>query len=307
MVYHFTSLDNFESIFKSIAKTNGKYLTFWASRIYEVNDLWEMNFGVPIVMDAINDFERWNKIEEQYKLSTYRHYVEMVENTDSLDDATFIKHIVNYQKPPFILSFCRINEAIIKNELPLWTAYGNSGKGICMGFDEDLFKFIDDGSFNYFASDVIYLKDNMEKRLSYEKTIAQMRTHFQNEYNNYWEKMHVFSNESDIICEKRETIASMSSFIGAFVKVADYEYENEYRIAVSPQTSIALQEHINYRLSSSKNLIPYIRVSIPVESLKQITVGSCVSDVTLRNLCMQMQTSGIEIKPTKTDIKFRNL
>lgn len=307
MVYHFTNLNSFENIFKSIAKPKGRYLTFWASRIYEMNDPLEMVLGVPIIKEAISAFEEGRDIEEKYKLSTYQNVVKVVENTKSLDDSILIKHIGKYQRDPFILSFCRINEDTINNELPLWTTYGNSGEGICMGFDEGMFRFKENADFKYSAYNVAYLVENMTERLNNQDTIFQMRTHFQNEYEKYLEIVHAIHNEEDILDAMRTSIASMASFVGAFTKVADYEYENEYRIAVFPKRDMTIQKHIDFRLSVSNNLIPYICIPLPIESLKKIIVGPCVSDMTLNNLYEQMKTLGINVKPKKTDILFRNL
>ncbi len=307
MVYHFTNLNSFENIFKSIAKPKGRYLTFWASRIYEMNDPLEMVLGVPIIKEAISAFEEGRDIEEKYKLSTYQNVVKVVENTKSLDDSILIKHIGKYQRDPFILSFCRINEDTINNELPLWTTYGNSGEGICMGFDEGMFRFKEDADFKYSAYNIAYLVENMTERLNNQDTIFQMRTHFQNEYEKYLKIVHAIHNEEDILDAMRTSIASMASFVGAFTKVADYEYENEYRIAIFPKDDIIEQKRVNFRLSTSNNLISYICIPLPIESLKKIIVGPCVSDMTLNNLYEQMKTLGINVKPKKTDILFRNL
>lgn len=272
-----------------------------------MNDPLEMVLGVPIIKEAISAFEEGRDIEEKYKLSTYQNVVKVVENTKSLDDSILIKHIGKYQRDPFILSFCRINEDTIKNELPLWTTYGNSGEGICMGFDEGMFRFKENADFKYSAYNVAYLVENMTKRLNNQDTIFQMRTYFQNEYEKYLEIVHAIHNEEDIFDAMRTSIASMASFVGAFTKVADYEYENEYRIAIFPKDDFIEQKHVNFRLSMSNNLISYICISIPIESLKQIIVGPCVSDMTLNNLYEQMQTRSIDIKPSRTEILFRNL
>lgn len=304
-MYHLTSLDSFEKILTSFGESDEQNLIFWASRVYEVNDPNEMLFGIPIITEAINEYEKWNSIDKRYKLSMFQEDVRKKENIENFNEVAYIKYIAKYQCDPFIISFCKINEKNkIKNELPLWTTYGDSGKGICLVFDENLFKLSNDFFFKYSTNDIIYLNDEFSKK---GDTIGTLRSHFQNEYREYLKRVCKIGNTDNIFVEKRRVIASMSALIGAFTKSSDYEFESEYRIAAFPKSKDYLYKRVKYRLTDMKTLIPYTEIPIPVDSLQKIIVGPCVSDITLHNLKDQIQTLGLNIVLTRTELPFRNL
>ena len=269
MYYHYTSLDTFLAILHGIDYKNGEpILHLRASRIDKVNDPTEMTIDKKTFLSIVQHYEDKNKIDPCLRIS---------KRIGSMDDEKFNKVIKNERSEnlPYVICFS-------KNEdfLPMWSLYGDKGRGICLGFSKDIQYYVK-GGYNKDLSlpmegDVYY------RNYSHAKSASTYLDLFYN----------IIIKKADEPIE--DTIAMTFLCTSPFLKHQSYEYENEYRI------SIFKKNELQY---DSKDEFYY---DIPVSFLKTITLGAKLCSSTTSELLDDFFTKKkLQIEIKESQIPFR--
>lgn len=254
MLYHYTS---FDCLLKILDGIEDDKLTLWASSAFAMNDPSEMQFGYEFLREFLEEYERGiTGFTDLYELMPPSKT-----HVFSIDDTQyqFDKHFT-----PFIVSFS-YNEDF----LPMWHAYGNQGKGVCLGFDEDLLEQKLSLPHCYLHS-VAYEETTSENK----KILESLASTIIRSYTHYNEIKQSLLNKTDALILKKIFIRHICPFVCAFIKNKDYSFENEVRLMIMDNLE---SPEVNIRQGIGIQLIPYIKVSIPISCLQNITLGPCLS------------------------------
>ena len=277
MYYHYTSLGTFLAILhgidynsgESVLKEIGPILHLHASRIDTVNDPTEMTIDKSAFLSIVRHYEE-NK-NPKFRISN---------RIESMDDEKFLELIKNERSDylPYIVCFSQ-NEDF----LPMWSLYGDKGRGICLGFSKDIQYYVK-GGYNKDLSlpmegDVYY------RNYPHAKSASTYLDLFYN----------IIIKKADEPIE--DTIAMTFLCASPFLKHKSYEYENEYRISI-------------YKKNELKNLYDNkdecIYYDIPVSFLKTITLGTKLPFGTTSELFYDyFSKKGLHIEIKKSQIPFR--
>ena len=160
------------------------------------------------------------------------------------------RKILDTEKPdhrPYVI--CLSKE---EDYLPMWSLYGDKGRGVCLGFSAI-------GGFcrDFFYREIIQGPCTLTNDVSYknhETSEAILRC-----IGNFYDK--------DVSEEKMEdAIADMYIGVSPFIKHPGYEYENEYRICI--YNYVKYKEETEYDSEEE-----HIYVGIPIKYLKTVTLG----------------------------------
>lgn len=254
MLYHYTS---FESLLNMLGGIHDDMLELWASSAFAMNDPSEMQLGYDFLRKFLKEYEGGIKgFTDLYELMPPSKT-----HVFSIDDSQyhFDKHFT-----PFIISFS-YNEDF----LPMWHVYGNRGKGVCLGFDEDLLD-------QKLSSPICYLHSvAYEESTPGDKIILEsLASTIIRSYNHYNEIKKSLSNKTEESILKGFVIRHICPFVSAFIKNKDYSFENEVRLMIMNDLE---SPEVNIRQNKNHRIIPYIKVKIPLRCLKDITLGTGIS------------------------------
>ena len=195
------------------------------------------------------------------------------------DDVLFSEESKNNMlRNTFLLSL-----SACADELPMWNTYGNGGKGI--NLEIDLTDYLAQKKHNYLAG-TLYSYPNTAKRLSEKiKKLSEKA------------ELKKLLNEIQFNAE----IELLSSILVMITKNEYYDYENEVRLACM------FPDKVEYRLSKGL-IIPYIKVFLPKEKLKSITIGPCADfNLTEKSLRTYLDSIGFEhVQIKQSVINYRN-
>lgn len=254
MLYHYTS---FESLLNMLGSIHDDMLELWASSAFAMNDPLEMQLGYDFLRNFLKEYEGgMTSFTDLYEsMPPSKTHVFSIDDTKYFFD----KHFT-----PFIISFS-YNEDF----LPMWHVYGNRGKGVCLGFDEDLLEQKLTLPHCYLHSVAYEETTSEDKKIleSLAKTIV---------YSNdkYLEIKESLLNKADENTLKRFAIRHICPFVSAFIKNSDYSFENEVRLMIMDNLE---GPEVNIRQGIDNRIIPYIKVKIPLRCLKDITLGPGIS------------------------------
>lgn len=180
-------------------------------------------------------------------------------------------------KDTFILSF-----SACADELPMWNTYGNGGKGL--NIEIDLTDYLAHIKHQYLAY-ALYPAHGAIKRLSEKIVKLSDKAEFKE-----------LLDEAQLNVD----IDLLSALLVMITKNEYYDYENEIRLACM------FPEHVEYRLSKGL-IIPYIKVFLPKEKLKSITIGPCADfNLTEKSLRTYLDSIGFEhVKIKQSLINYR--
>ena len=184
----------------------------------------------------------------------------------------------NMLKETFILS---LSECV--DELPMWNTYGNAGKGL--NLELDLTDYLAHKKKHYLAR-ILYAYPDEAKRLSEKIKKLSEKTELKD-----------LLNEIQLDAD----IELLTSILVMITKNEYYDYENEVRLACM------FPDKVEYRLSKGL-IVPYIKVFLPKEKLKSITIGPC-ADFTLteKSLRTYLDSIGFEhVEIKQSVINYRN-
>lgn len=241
-------------------KDSNHCFEFWASSCFCLNDYVELKHGYKVLMELLKEEER--DIDERYRLSNIHNEIKMKGMTDEqvfkyIEDNSFIM-----ERTPYAISFSYMPE-----QIPLWSMYGDNGKGVCLCFDlNEIIELNRKEKHNLLFIPIIYKIDSIQNE--YKKLIKDT---IKNELNNYYVSVKEISDKEQIWYKKLSAIRVMSTVLSPFFKHFSFEFENEYRLA----KYCGSEENVEYRENKNSNLIPYTCIKIPFISLKKITIGPC--------------------------------
>lgn len=292
MIYHYTSVDAFQSIMKSYRSSEDKEnLVFWASNILSMNDPTEMQMGFNAIMKYLPRIEDELKVVQTKRLSRLTKDYQISELTEQDSEQIFREKSFNPMFAPYVLSFSKEKESI-----PMWYMYGKGGHGINLYFDE---KEINN------TKDLLLVDINYHEDIVGSSYISTIKNVITKQYKNYLEKVDGINSSYSILLEKIITIRRICSMLSPFFKNRLFDYENECRVIVYFPT-----RKINYRYSSKGFLVPYIEQPIPIKSLRAIGLGPCSNLYGLRQkIRMELDLSILnnEIEIYDSNVPLRDI
>lgn len=313
-----------------------EFVTFWANSAYYMNDPTELRSSFDLILSKLPEIEDELKIEDNKKISKW-----IQEQDTSLDN--WINNVIFTPESyaPFIISF-----STKPDFLPMWSMYGQNGIGVSLCFDTDDFEcsnFLVKGVefVNYEMNETCFHKIVTIYKKYIEKLKSPISSKKEQDINNIMlfikqfgeensdkikDRLDAFFNENlkddDLVSEKhmkesieqltRTSLIEMILELAAIVKNNSYDYEGEYRcvISLSPHPAIAMKtpKFFEYRMSNN-NIIPYIKVDVPIKCLKSIVIGPCSNyDMVKMSLKLMMKTYDIpDIDIIKSNVPYRNM
>ena len=281
VVYHYTSVDTF---LKLLAGIKYNYFRFWASDIFTMNDPTEFYHGfeklwklLPEIEDALYKRIRENPnnyqinttcLDDQYRLSNIwkRKY-----NINVMKEwiPEYVNMLHEIFETPFVVSFsCQ------KDFLPMWSTYGDSGKGVALGIEVQSYYIktkLPDGKYviDFTKNDPTELHSLL---VTYKNVTIQhpLSFYFQTCLCKYLASIPLISdNPESLEKAQMDVLDKMFIIASALIKNKSYSYEEESRLLYERWRI----SDVKFRTDASKNIIPYILVGIPIDKLKEIIIG----------------------------------
>lgn len=281
VVYHYTSLDTFLKLLDGIKYG---YFRFWASDIFTMNDPTEFYYGfeklwklLPAIEDNLYKRIRENPddyqinttfLDNKYRLSNiWKRKYNIKEVKEWLPEYVDMLHEI--YKTPFVVSFsCQ------RDFLPMWSTYGDSGKGVALGIETQSFyvkRKLPDGKyiFDFTRNDPTELHSLM---VTYKQVTIQhpLSFFFQRNLCNYLKSISSISADPESLDKTQmDVLDNMFIIASALIKNKSYSYEEESRLLYDRWR----MKDVKFRTDANNNIIPYIYVGIPIGKLKEIIIG----------------------------------
>lgn len=270
-----------------------------ASSVHGLNDESEYFYGIKQLRRILPAIERriqdeGYKIDDNFLISkTFEE--EEKRHSYNLNDR-FADLMLQGNKVPYIISTSSKGDYI-----PMWSMYGDSGKGVSIGIDvASLFveTKTDDGILMKLSDEPHALKLVDTLSLNHPAAIVCKR-----EYIDYLEKVKEKSNHVDIKKLMITTFGTMALYTAPLVKHPAFKYENEWRLLAYEQKV----GEVNYDFNGKGKLTSFIKVSIPIEKLRKIIIGPCCHRTYQQDIIRKLfQDKGIShCKVSKSKIPLR--
>lgn len=281
LLFHYTRLECFKNMLEGDNLSTGEpCLTFWASSAFNMDDQIEMNFGYPLILSVLDEYEKKGNITDEQRLSS------ILTEIPSHINGPNNKFYLTESNTPFVLSFSRNYDSDY-----MWNIFADKGRGICLIFDsEELYGLAHKWKKSYFL-DVAYL---VESNIDYEIWEALVNVII-NEANKCHLLMPRLKNKDDILPYKKYVMNSICPVISALIKDGDYLKENEVR-----WISIQDARHAKSRVCNGKDKM-YIEVKIPLSYLKGIMYSPKFEEIEDLNSLIEKHNLII----TPAEIKFK--
>ena len=292
MVYHYTSIESFQKMIEGIIQ-DGKdyYLTFWATSIYAMNDPSEFMYGYKLLKDIVlPDIEEKIGIKEtSLQLSEILKIIE--KDITTKDGADYlIERIYDNHESPFIVSFSKK-----KDFLPMWNAYSDRGKGVCLCFNNSEYLFKD--------GQPIILNKLHAMDVTYKKIDEVSSNTIKNLYIDYYQTYKGIPDETQRTKKMIDYLISLIVVFSAYLKNEAYQYEQEVRLVEFKKND----KDIHYRIGKNGLLKPYIEVKVNLKYLEKVIVGPCAdSESVIRELKNQLRRYGIK-DITSSNVPYREI
>ena len=257
------------------------YITFWGSSIYAMNDPSEFVYGYNLLIETmLPAIEKELRIDnDDMKLSKIWKQISDVNPTDwyrKLKEAIYESH-----QYPFIVSFSKK-----KDDLPMWNAYSDKGKGVCLCFSDY------DWSFKH--NEVQLLNKLHASEVSYGGIDESVKKVICKLYQDYYNQYRIIPDKNQRVCEMTKDLAALAVIASPYHKHEAYSYEDEARLIKFKDEN----HEVKYRTSKQGNFIPYIEVPIRLDYLNQVIVGPCSNSIAiireLKSMLKKYDISNIE-------------
>lgn len=305
LLYQYTSAEAFVGMInggKAVAsekdsKVIEKSFLFWASSVYTMNDPSEVFYGYDIVKEMIK------RADEKKYLTSSINQIVITDYTEEQKNKLFMDHFFNVEKTPFVISFSQSREVETEKdqdeELFMWSMYGDSGRGVRLGFDINIVPTkIEGKSSEILTFPVCYDDEAIEKNL-YPTLHKQVEDSYK--------RLEAINNAEDILKEKVTTIASIYTLFCSLIKNPKYKQEKEWRMVTHSHNALT---DVKMRTRAAL-IVPYMEMLIPIRYLKEIIVGPCCDyDLQRRNIELALKSYGIDINTIrieKSEIPYRNM
>ena len=291
-VYHYTSLETF---FKLLDGIKDDSFIFYASRISELNDKYELVYGFEKFWRLLPSIEKELHIDKnEYKLSN-------LSNNGKFDDLPQIIYnsLTNTRHIPFVISFSNA-----KDSLPMWNMYANNGYGVALGLKIQ-FHISKDHSL---ISDLTKYDPSKpcSVRVSYGRFTKNsiIYNYVKILYYMYYERVNGLKDEKEIFNKQLELIEDIGITASVLLKHQSFSFEKESRY----YCKVFDDNLIKFRINSKGNIIPYTEVKIPISMLNKIVIGPC-RDINNINDIISLRLKQIKlgnIKIINSNIPFRD-
>lgn len=274
IVYHYTSLETLKWIFDNFSNDK-PYITFWASNCTFMNDPQEISEGIELVRDIL---DKELPINHKDKAE-----IILQNTTNDLKDFLLIGTVTGQSDIPYAISFSR-NE----DNLNLWRMYGDSGRGVALGFDIDCLRLAD-------ASIIkcIYNQD--------DDALIKFKSALIKEFSSLYDALNPPPESMPLeVYAEIMSLGPLCRYVSK-IKHSCYGYEDEYRLVKNCKKP-------KFRVINGV-LIPYTEVDIPIESLQDIVMGPDCDKRNLNSLKLFFASKGlnrIEDKLRHSSIPYRN-
>lgn len=270
-LYHYTSLDVLTHLFTEYSDEY-PYLTFWATNCAYMNDPREISEGIDLIKDALMDIS-CPILKERARI--------LIEN-EHIKDVMLIGSAITAQGVPYAISFSKN-----KDNLNMWRMYGNSGRGIGLGFKNDNIK-----AENCSLDECLYIREeNRESVINMiTRALEIMLLKFGSAPKGLSQQEYDFVRSLEVI-----------GLISARIKNIVYSYEREIRL-------IKNCKQPKYRVANNI-LIPYTTVELPIEALESIVVGPDCDERNINSLRLFFLSKGlnrIADNIENSQVPFRN-
>ncbi len=289
IVYHYTSLDTF---FKILDGVKNKNFTFHATDIFSMNDPTEFYHGFKQLWDWLPEIEndyysyinsnpRNYKIDDKFICDKFR-LSNIWKNIGGQNEEwlkAYLEEIHKSYRSPFIISF-----SCHEDYLPMWSTYGDKGMGIALGIDvQEYYKKIiqDDGSV-LFDFTQIGQNELRSVLVSYDNITTD---HFLAKFvriqiGNYLRLITSLDiKDKDLIYYQMKYFDAITIIASSLIKNKSYEYEEESRLV----TNMRDINDVQFKVSPTKKILPYIHVGIPTSKLKKLVIGPCCDFNNVKN------------------------
>jgi hypothetical protein len=180
---------------------------------------------------------------------------------------------------PFVLSLIRTDpNSVNKGHIPMWRMYGANGSGAYLRFDYGtLEKYCNKNS-------LVLKKCDYSSSYDIRGKVKKLNENLKKELN--------ANNKEDYF----DGLLDISSF----TKSIEWKYENEWRILIQRNQNTVLTK------STSRGIVEYTEVELPLMALEEICLGPLTSEDNLRAtkiMCDKISQNTINVK--KSNLKLR--
>lgn len=249
-IYHYTKFDSFASMLKN-AVPNNMNITFWASSAYTMDDQMEMAYGYPLLAHVLSEFTKQRDLDIKQRLDILLTKLSRTFSSPNPD------YFLPKDRSPFVISFTRALHSDF-----MWKNYGDSGKGICLFFDQEKIKMNTDDK-KTFLYDVAYVNDKKIDVEIWHALIKLIEDHAE-----LCKKIiPILTNDIDIDRLKAFLLNTLCPILSALIKGEEFTDENEVRwMKLCDNTEAKCRKR-------NGDSINYIDVEIPLDCLVGIETG----------------------------------
>lgn len=261
ILYHYTSLNAFFEIMRGVQNIDSD-LKFWASHVSFMNDPEEYMYLIREIGEMLREHELFTESDGMYHLAESLRW-----DIHSLD-------IISGQPAVFSLSEKR-------DELTMWQVYGQSGRGIAIGFDKNALANISE---EWQLHKCRYLShENIREVIDIEEVRA------------------CFGGDEE--GNARADLLALNRIISnrILVKHPAFSHEGEWRLSKN--------DHLNYKYRERNGLIiPYLELILKAGTIREIWIGPTAYP-TLSEKSMQMFLHSLHINYNlyKSSVPYTNI
>lgn len=273
LVYHYTSLETLKCIFEEYSKDN-PCVTFWASNCTFMNDPHEIVEGIKLVREILD--------KQLPAIHKNKAKIILSNTTKDLKDFLLLGTTSGQSDIPYAISFSPNSD-----NLNMWRMYGDSGRGIALGFD--MRKLRVSGAK---LIKCIYTQD---------EEITEYISDVINEFTTLYEALG--EPPSFLTSEDYAEIMSLGPicYYVSKVKNSCYKYEDEYRLTKDCRTP-------KFRVVNGI-MIPYVEMKIHIDALQSIIIGPDCDERNENSLKLFFASKGlrrIEDSICRSKVPYRN-
>lgn len=281
IVYHYTSLDTFLKILDGVKY--GHFL-FHGTDVYSMNDPTEFIHGFRQLWTLLPQIE--NEVYKNIRNHQLNSNIDecFLDNKFRLSNMwnsfkgknnkwlkAYVEAMHQSYKSPFVVSF-----SCHEDYLPMWSTYGDNGNGVAIGIEIQSYyvrKVNDDGTaiIDFTKIDEYEISSLL---VSYDKisVFHPLANYTRFCIVNYLKSIpNPKINDEALICLQMKALDDITKWASALIKNEAYKYEEESRI-VSYRQEI---KDVKFKISSTKKILPYIHIGIPISRFKKIVIGPC--------------------------------
>ena len=282
LMYHYTSLSTLQCLLDNIS--NKHEFIFHASSIYSMNDSQEFIHGYNIVLDWFKKYEEEQGIKENRLSEIWDNYLE--NHTKEEFNSLFIEKLYKEEHIPYVIAFSQNGDS-----LPLWSMYGVDGKGVSLGFYENILRIKRNKRIIDYKIELESKIDVFDVMYQNAPNLDELRTNaLERQYKQYLEEANK-NNREHLLRVQMKHLGIATIIVSPYIKHPAYAFEEEKRLAVNKRD----EDKVLYKINSKGNMISYIEIPIPKRNLQSITIGPCVDFVSTKRV-LEQQLDKREIK-----------